>query len=1208
MVKNTPPHKLSDCCAPLQSHPFPSPFPHRRPMLKSSSAPAQSKLRLAGTVLGMAFLLVLPLSGLSGCGAQLVGDISPVPTTLSCSQSSLAASDSDTCTVALSGPAPSGGVGVDLSSSSKDVSLPASATIPASATSADFTLKVSPAASSGTVTLTASANGERKSFWVHILDGPPPSGSLSGIVCSPSSVTAPGASTCSVTLTGPAPSGGSGVKITSSEAGVTVPTWVVVAAGATNASFTASVGSTAAAGTATLTAAFNGITKSTALQIEAAPAASAALSSLSCAPTSVTAPGASTCTVSLSRPAPSGGSGVKITSSEAGVTVPTWAVVAAGATNASFTASVASTAAAGTATLTAAFNGVSKSTALQIEAAPTVVTALKSLSCAQASLMAPGSSICTVTLSGPAPATGSGVKITSSEAGVTVPTWVVVAAGATSASFTTSVSSTATAGTATLTAAFNGVTKSTTLQIVAASSTPALSYLSCTQPSVSPGGNDTCAVGLSSAAATGGAVIQLKSSSTGLTLPSSVSVAANATSATFVVNVGSSATAGTVTLTATLGTSSKATSLQVVSASPTLSVNPTSMSFGSVTNGTTSTKTVTLTPGGSSTVTINSASVTGTGFSLAPVTVPVTLTTGQTLSLSVRFAPSTAGTATGTLQISSNSSTAPNLSVPLTGTGVAPTSVAITLTPTSVSTAVGSTQQFTASVTGTTNTAVNWSVSGSGCSGSACGTISASGLYTAPSTVPSPASVTVTATSQQDTTKTASAAVQILSGTTASSGKTYYIAPASAGGSDSNSGASAGSPWLTPLHSVNCGDVLLAAPGTYSAASFNNGQWGTVSCPAGNNVAWVKCATPFGCTVSSTIYISASYWGLQGFRLSSSSGSCLNIAPNFNGNRAEVHHILVANNVVGPCGFDGVSSVSGYATNPTIGADYLAYLGNIAYDTGGNSSTCAAALSFWVPIPYDTQPGTHLYMAGNFSWGNTSNCGDAEGIIFDTFDGVEGSSTQPPYAYQAVAENNLTVFNNGPGIQVDLNENGSGAHAPIYFMHNTSAYNCLGPSQAGYCAQIVLGTTDDANANHNLVVSPTQYAFGGGSVPEYGTAVMYASGNTNQISNEFAYSAFGYGVGGVGSSGFVLGPGNITSTNPGLANPTDPGTPNCSGYATTTACMANVISNFSPTDSAASSYGYQQPSSTPVVNAYYPQWLCGVSDLPTGIITPGCAP
>jgi hypothetical protein len=433
------------------------------------------------------------------------------------------------------------------------------------------------------------------------------------------------------------------------------------------------------------------------------------------------------------------------------------------------------------------------------------------------------------------------------------------------------------------------------------------------------------------------------------------------------------------------------------------------------------------------------------------------------------------------------------------------------------------------------------------------------------------------------------------------------MAPSSGGGSDSNNGLSANAPWLTPNHSVKCGDVLIAAAGTYASASFYNGQWGNVSCPSANDVAWVKCATPFDCGISDAIFISASYWGIQGFRLSSNSDTCLNIAPNFNGSRVEVHHIIVANNIVGPCGFDGISSVAGYKTQPTIGADYLAYLGNIAYNTGGESSTCAAALSFWVPIPYDSEPGTHLYMAGNFAWGNTSNCGDGEGIIFDTFDGVEGSSTQPPYAYQAVAENNMTVFNSGPGIQVDLNQNGSGSHAPIYFMHNTSAYNCQGPSHADYCAEIVLGTTVNANAGYNLVVAPNQYAFGGNSVRHYGSAVMYAPSGSNHISNEFAYSAYSTGVGSVGSAGFLAGAGNITTSDPLLASPAAPGTPSCSGYGTTTECMVKVIEDFTPTNTAAAKYGYQHPSSTPDKNPYFPQWLCGVGNLPPGLVTRGCA-
>jgi hypothetical protein len=118
-------------------------------------------------------------------------------------------------------------------------------------------------------------------------------------------------------------------------------------------------------------------------------------------------------------------------------------------------------------------------------------------------------------------------------------------------------------------------------------------------------------------------------------------------------------------------------------------------------------------------------------------------------------------------------------------------SVSVTLSPTSSTVGYGSTQQFTATVSGSTNTAVTWSVSNSSSSSSSqIGTISSSGLYTAPaatsvSTEPAPQmvtvtagqavsgaditvpplnsvdSVTVTATSQADTAQSASATVTL---------------------------------------------------------------------------------------------------------------------------------------------------------------------------------------------------------------------------------------------------------------------------------------------------------------------------------------------------------------------------------------------------------------------------------------------------------------
>jgi hypothetical protein len=95
--------------------------------------------------------------------------------------------------------------------------------------------------------------------------------------------------------------------------------------------------------------------------------------------------------------------------------------------------------------------------------------------------------------------------------------------------------------------------------------------------------------------------------------------------------------------------------------------------------------------------------------------------------------------------------------------------VVVTVTPASTSVVTDATQQLAATVTGTTNTALTWTVQGAGCSATACGTVNSSGLYTAPSAVPSPATVTVTAASAADPSKRASASVAIISATAANS-------------------------------------------------------------------------------------------------------------------------------------------------------------------------------------------------------------------------------------------------------------------------------------------------------------------------------------------------------------------------------------------------------------------------------------------------------
>lgn len=90
-----------------------------------------------------------------------------------------------------------------------------------------------------------------------------------------------------------------------------------------------------------------------------------------------------------------------------------------------------------------------------------------------------------------------------------------------------------------------------------------------------------------------------------------------------------------------------------------------------------------------------------------------------------------------------------------------PPPITVSVTPASASLPLGGAQQFNATLTNTTNTAVNWSVNNIPGGNSVEGMISAGGLYTAPQNLPQPASVTIQAVSQADPTKSASATVTI---------------------------------------------------------------------------------------------------------------------------------------------------------------------------------------------------------------------------------------------------------------------------------------------------------------------------------------------------------------------------------------------------------------------------------------------------------------
>ena len=95
-----------------------------------------------------------------------------------------------------------------------------------------------------------------------------------------------------------------------------------------------------------------------------------------------------------------------------------------------------------------------------------------------------------------------------------------------------------------------------------------------------------------------------------------------------------------------------------------------------------------------------------------------------------------------------------------------PPPISVSVAPSAASVPVTQTAPFTATVQNDAqNRGVTWSLSGAGCSGATCGTLSSitttSVTYTAPATALAPATVTLTATSVTDASKAASAAITV---------------------------------------------------------------------------------------------------------------------------------------------------------------------------------------------------------------------------------------------------------------------------------------------------------------------------------------------------------------------------------------------------------------------------------------------------------------
>ena len=456
---------------------------------------------------------------------------------------------------------------------------------------------------------------------------------------------------------------------------------------------------------------------------------------------------------------------------------------------------------------------------------------------------------------------------------------------------------------------------------------------------------------------------------------------------------------------------------------------------------------------------------------------------------------------------------------------------------------------------------------------------------------------------------------------------TYYMSPT---GSDSNNGLTAATAWATPSHAVNCGDVIIAAAGSYSDLQ----SFGSVSsCPStsggvdgtgGVYFATLLCGGSYvgACDITTkaatsgntvAIEIATNNWAVEGWYVNTSGHGRA-----FEGYACSgvIHHIAFINDIsadnlqaadTNDCGKSG-----------SYGVDYFATVGVIAQNSA-QDPICLAAIDVVGPGVYNTAVGTHYFVYGNFSYANQNptcrSISDTEDYMADTWD-YHGVTTQGIFA------DNIGFDADRMCIQV-FEQSYSTVTPTIKIYDNTCFQDNNYTGGNWMNGEINITSTKSpmtyvVTTYNNVAYQPLSVSNGGGGVAAYvvGNLVTTYTGGGSGLQNilkatnsscKGSYCNSTFDTQAWGSSAML---GTETYANPSFTNTTDllgnrTGVPNCNAFATTTACMgwnaktstlstASIISDLVPTASGTSGKGYQLPFTTCAANADYPTWLKGI--------------
>ncbi len=343
-------------------------------------------------------------------------------------------------------------------------------------------------------------------------------------MCSPNTLTGGSNTSCTVALSGAAPSGGTPVALSSNSPNAIVPGQVTVPAGLSSISFAVSTLSVTSTKTPILSASSSGVTQTVTLTLQSGVGS---LASLSCNPGVIATTSSANCTVSLTAAAPAGGLTITLTSDNVAVSVPSNVLVPAGSSSVVFSAAAGSSPTDLTALLTATLNGGVTTFPVTVSTAPSVA----SISCIPASIAQGTSSNCTVTLNKPASGGGINVTLAGSSPKVAIPASAAVLAGSSKVTFTASAASDAGNISDTITATTTTVSRTAVLSVYQLLNPT----LICTPATIQTPGTGTCTVTLANPAQASTA-ISLISSTASLTMPTAITIGTGMTSATFTIN------------------------------------------------------------------------------------------------------------------------------------------------------------------------------------------------------------------------------------------------------------------------------------------------------------------------------------------------------------------------------------------------------------------------------------------------------------------------------------------------------------------------------------------------------------------------------------------------------------------------------------------------------------------------------------------------